>query len=566
MANRVLSVDMGYSLTKVCEMDYGVKNPKIYNTFVLNTPEGMISDGLINVKEEFLTLFQTMLNEKGIKTRKVIFSIASSKIATREAKIPYCKENRISDIVRANLSDYFPIDASQYVIAHSILGVEGEEVKEEDSDLEDEKKKKTASKQKPTGYKLLLLAAPKQLMESYQLLAKALKLEIVTTDYSGNSLYQAAKEGCSSGTQMIIKVDERSTLLMVLKEGVIVLNRTIAYGIDDAVTALATTKELGEVGDYETTLSLARRKTCILTNLNDSEDIIDLGTPNYEAVRKEKEKVTESLQPLISGIARVIDYYNSNHSNEQIEKMYVTGVGADFSGLSTLLTNEIGFRIKNLTQLTGINIEKTFKEVSFGEYVTAIGAAIAPLTFYGDSAETGKKKGNINYAQLSMAVLIVGVVVGLVLIITAVIPYISERNKKKNYEQTIEELQPVYDTYVSYEQLKAEITHLRDLDGLTVNRNEDLVGLIEALESNMPRTFCLNSLSVTPEIVTLDVTVATKEEVAVVISELRKLPSFISVDTTAVSEVITEIGETQYSFTVEMIYAPIVDETGEVEE
>ncbi len=564
MANRVLSVDMGYSLTKVCEMDYGVKNPKIYNTFVLNTPEGMISDGVINVKEEFLTLFQTMLNEKGIKTRKVIFSIASSKIATREAKIPYCKENRISDIVRANLSDYFPIDASQYVIAHSILGVEGEEVKEDDLDLNEGKKKKTASK--PTGYKLLLLAAPKQLMESYQLLAKALKLEIVTTDYSGNSLYQAAKEGCSSGTQMIIKVDERSTLLMVLKEGVIVLNRTIAYGIDDAVTALATTKELGEVGDYETTLSLARRKTCILTNLNDSEDIIDLGTPNYEAVRKEKEKVTESLQPLISGIARVIDYYNSNHSNEQIEKMYVTGVGADFSGLSTLLTNEIGFRIKNLTQLTGINIEKTFKEVSFGEYVTAIGAAIAPLTFYGDSAETGKKKGNINYAQLSMAVLIVGVVVGLVLIITAVIPYISERNKKKNYEQTIEELQPVYDTYVSYEQLKAEITHLRDLDGLTVNRNEDLVGLIEALESNMPRTFCLNSLSVTPEIVTLDVTVATKEEVAVVISELRKLPSFISVDTTAVSEVITEIGETQYSFTVEMIYAPIVDETGEVEE
>ena len=564
MANRILSVDMGYSLTKVCEMDYGVKNPKIYNTFVLNTPEGMISDGLINVKEEFLTLFQTMLNEKGIKTRKVIFSIASSKIATREAKIPYCKENRISDIVRANLSDYFPIDASQYVIAHSILGVEGEEVKEDDLDLNEGKKKKTASK--PTGYKLLLLAAPKQLMESYQLLAKALKLEIVTTDYSGNSLYQAAKEGCSSGTQMIIKVDERSTLLMVLKEGVIVLNRTIAYGIDDAVTALATTKELGEVGDYETTLSLARRKTCILTNLNDSEDIIDLGTPNYEAVRKEKEKVTESLQPLISGIARVIDYYNSNHSNEQIEKMYVTGVGADFSGLSTLLTNEIGFRIKNLTQLTGINIEKTFKEVSFGEYVTAIGAAIAPLTFYGDSAETGKKKGNINYAQLSMAVLIVGVVVGLVLIITAVIPYISERNKKKNYEQTIEELQPVYDTYVSYEQLKAEITHLRDLDGLTVNRNEDLVGLIEALESNMPRTFCLNSLSVTPEIVTLDVTVATKEEVAVVISELRKLPSFISVDTTAVSEVITEIGETQYSFTVEMIYAPIVDETGEVEE
>ena len=49
-------------------------------------------------------------------------------------------------------------------------------------------------------------------------------------------------------------------------------------------------------------------------------------------------------------------------------------------------------------------------------------------------------------------------------------------------------------------------------------------------------------------------------------NELRKLDCFSFVDTTAVSELITEIGETQYSFSVEMIYAPVEAETEEGEE
>ena len=34
MANRVLSVEVGYSFTKVCELDYKVKNPKDIERFL----------------------------------------------------------------------------------------------------------------------------------------------------------------------------------------------------------------------------------------------------------------------------------------------------------------------------------------------------------------------------------------------------------------------------------------------------------------------------------------------------------------------------------------------------
>ena len=38
MATKVLSIEIGQGLTRVVEMDYKVKNPKVYNYFTFETP------------------------------------------------------------------------------------------------------------------------------------------------------------------------------------------------------------------------------------------------------------------------------------------------------------------------------------------------------------------------------------------------------------------------------------------------------------------------------------------------------------------------------------------------
>lgn len=568
MAGKVLSIEVGYSFTKVCELDYQSKKPKIYNSFVLPTPDGILADGMLTVDEGFVAAFKEKLAEKKIKTKAAVFTISSSKIATREVKIPYCKENRIGDLVRANIQDYFPIDVSQYMIAHSILEVEGATQAVEGEDT----KKKAAQ---PTGYKLLLLAVPSQVINGYRLFASALGLEVKEIDYNGNSIYQAAKEECAEGTQMIVKIDERSSLLLVQKDGVIVLNRTIPYGIDDAVMALSETTAWGELGGYEAALALARKKTCILSRFQmpaaaaaeadgtEKAAAVDV-TGDSSEVRKDKIAVTSSLMALAGGISKVVDYYNANHSDAIIEKMYVTGVGADFSGISELLSNEIGFKIRNLTNLSGVNIEKSFKEISFGEYVACVGAAMAPVHFSSDREEEkgkGKGKGGTDTLQIAVVACALCIIVGLIMIVMSLVPYLSEKKKQKEYNAIIEELQPVYEVYLKYQSLSGQVEQMKALDAETVNRNEEMVAFIETLEAKMPTSFSLNDLTATADGITMNVTVATKEEAAVVLDELRKLDSFIFVDTTSLSELITEIGETQYSFAVAMTYAPIEEET-----
>ena len=604
MADKVLSIEVGYSITKVCEIDRGSKAPKILNSFVLDTPDGMLRDGVIEQQDTFVNDFRNKISDKGIRTKKAIFTISSSRMATRDAVIPYVKEKQIKDIVRANLSEYFPVDPSLYLFSHSVIGLvsdrpqvstnapaqietkaDSESAGEAEQTTEEEGKKKKPAKEKapkadaskPTGYKIQVLAAPKALIASYERLAKTLGLDVENIDYNGNSIYQAAREQCRDGVQLIIKIDERSSLLMVLEDGVISLNRTIPYGTDEAVSTLMQTKQLGDVSSYSAALELARRKTTILNSFSGEAMATETEEENLgDLIRADKKLVTESLRSLVGGIVRVIDYYNSNHSRRPIEKAYITGIGADFSGIGSLLTNELDMKVKNLTKLSGIDIEKTFKDATFGEYVSVIGASIDPLTFYPDhedSKSKGSGKSSSSGSALSqyslfiaLAVLALGIIGSIVMVMVTMIPYKEQQALNARYKKTIEDLQPSYDTYVEYVNSVNNVAYLRQIDHATENRNYQMMEFVKALETDMPFTFRLNSMESDTDKLTIDCTVLSKEEAAFVIDKLKKMEMFTSTDITSISFVEDELGGFSYNFTADLYYAPLEEPDLETEE
>ena len=586
MAERVLSVEIGYSLTKVCEIERNGKNPKILGSFVIETPEGMLKDGAIEVSDEFVALFKEMMDSHKIKTKKTIFTIASSRIATREAIIPYVKEKQITDIVRANLSDYFPVDSSTYMFSHSIIGVvrdNSNALPQNDNNEEGEKKAKE-SLSRPTGYKILVLAVPKPIILSYESLAKALGLEITTIDYNGNSIYQAAKEECKDGVQLIVKIDERSALLMVMDDGVIALNRTIPYGIDEALTTLSQTKYLGPASTYADALELVRRKTVILNNFQGAAMATeDGGDSQAEIIRGEKKAVTDSLHTLAGGILRVIDFYNSNHTNRPIQSALITGIGADFSGIGALLSNELDIKVKNLTHLAGIDIEKVFKDVTYGEYVTVIGASMAPVSFYADHDEDKKGVATKNKGAkgsslsldsstgtaVALGVLAVGIIAAGVMFALTYFPYLDAKKTNDGYKKTIEDLQPAYDKYIEYKRSERDVQYARNIDKAAMSRNDQFPEFIAQMESGMPYTFCVNTIKSDPDMVTVEATVLSKEEVAVAVNNFKEYEMFSSVDLKEVTYEENDLGEYLYTFSIDLYYAPfdepVEEEVEEVE-
>ena len=197
MNNRVLSIEIGNSFTKICEMDYKVKKPKVYKVLTVETPEGIVVDGMLQPTQEYADHLVNALGTNGIRTKKVLFTISSTRVASREVQIPNVKANKIEALVKTNASDYFPVDLTQYEIGHYLAGGLAENGK----------------------LRVMALAVPKALLNSYYQLAQMCGWEVECFDYSSNSLYQILRDEKSEKVTMVIKIDENSTIVTVLSAG-----------------------------------------------------------------------------------------------------------------------------------------------------------------------------------------------------------------------------------------------------------------------------------------------------------------------------------------------------------
>lgn len=559
MAGKVISIEIGYSLTRVCEVDYKSKTHRVYKSFTIPTAEGIINDGALMITPEYADTLKKALTENKMKSKQVMFTITSAKIASREVAIPFVKENRIADVVNANASDYFPVDLSQYQLAYSILGVIGE----------------TKGAQQ---YKLLVMAAPTALLNGYYDLAKALKLEIAAIDYAGNSIYQVVKEECAQGTNLVVKIDERSTLVMVAQNGTLAFTRNVSYGMEEAIDTVMESRHWGDIQNVGQALQVMAKNDCVLIT-NGAEDEVDyLDDPPEEelgektAEERAKQAVTDALLPLTGGIARVIDYYVSHNAGTPVDRVIITGLGANIRGMAELLAREINHPVEILRQAAGWNLEKNFKQEYYGEYIACVGAAAEPLGFKKE-ADKGKGKGknesggksgsSVNGAFIAWFLLVVGLIVAIALVAFSIISYagVQKTNMELKAQSTeLEEVIPIYNEYV---ETLTEYNMAVSMYDVTKNRNEELVEFLEELENKLPSDVHVVSFTSTIDGVAINMNVSTKTEVAAAIEQLRTFESLQPASVTVASvveETDEETGVVSVSFSVAALYKDITDE------
>lgn len=543
MISKVLSIKVGGSVTRVCLMDYRSKNPRIYKNFSMKTPEGVISDGVLQGDiKSFASSLRSMITEKNMHTKYVVFTVQSTKIATREVKLPYTKANRVGAMVAANAGDYFPVDLANYQLSHNILGIE-----------EDEEQGKK--------YKIQVLAAPKNLLDGYMQLAELCDMDIVAIDYAGNSVYQVVKTECTSGANLVMKVGETTTLLMVIEDSSILLSRTIPYGIDEAISEIQSNTAFGPKLSYEQAVTLARRKTCIrrsiqeqFSNMED-EDEEDINEKDESAELLEAKKaVTEAFGTLINQINRMVDFYNSRYPKKPIHRMYLTGMGGEFSGLSKLLTNSIGSKVTVLSKIQGLHIDRFFKDTSFGEYIENIGAAMAPINLYEIKKKKDATVAGVDKNIIPVVVFAVCMGVSIVLVVTSILPYVIEKQTNEHNKVMVESLRSIEPVYNEYVTIKAENEYLTSIEDYTWTHNGQLVEFIEEMESKMPSSIKVTSFTSNRTGFTIGLSVNNKKEAAKVITQFRTFNSVADVTVSAIADTKNDAGVREVAFTLEGVY------------
>ncbi|MBE5955537.1 MAG: hypothetical protein E7253_03700 [Lachnospiraceae bacterium] len=541
MANKVLSIEIGQGLTRVVEMDFKAKNPKIYNCFTFETPKDVIDDGMVAKSEAFTFVFKAECEKRDIKTKEVVFTVTSSRIARKDVKIPFLKDKQVQEFVEANATEYFPVDMTQYHLAYNIMEKMGSG---DDKYL-----------------RLNLVAVPNVLTAGYFEFAKSLDCILLAVDYAGNSVYQVVSEVFKTGVNILIKVDETTSMITVIKDGKIDMQRSIAHGIEDAIQTVRENPVFGEGLSYAQAIEVLCGKTCIRRFLNTEADYKEKEDTDKK-VTEARIQVTESLRPVIGMIGRVLEYYVSHNQNVTVDGITLIGLGADFSGFSKLLTNELNQKVR---VFSGGKDVKTASDlaVSISRYAACIGAATNPMNLIPEQKKSFggalKEKKHYDAVGTGKVVFIVGLVAALLLAGYAGGTYFMVQGDIKKVDQHISQMEAagveqVHNEYVTVKQM---VDNLNTTYNATLSRNEDLVAFIEELEQKMPSSLLVMNFTATTRGVTMTIEVNSKEDAAKTLMQLRTFESIQVVSSEALTDNLDDGGERIVAFTVDCEYKPV---------
>lgn len=520
MANRVLCIEIGNRMTHVVETDFKVKEPKIYKSFSFQTPDNLFKEETLADVLPFKERLDAGLEEHKIKTRKAVFVLASSRIASRDVVIPHVKENRIRTLLYANSAEYFPVDLEKYQLSYRLL----DEVEEE-------------GEQK---YKLMVLAVPNEMIDAYKSLAKVCLLTLVDLDYIGNAATQLLEKNIKNDLYAAVRLEEDTTMITIVRENKIELQRTFPYGIADVVQAVQKSGHFGEDIDFYETLEKMRK-----------ENVLSLEEEEIQ------EDITEGFRAITGNVSRVMNFYSSNHAGAEMENIVLYGTGADICGMEQYLSDELSIPVSGESLREALPQEKG----NTGDYyplmyLTCVGAAVNPMKFrLEDEKEVAEKKKEHKQIHIEPKNFFgICVVVSLVLLL-AVVPYYGYlKMGVHKLQKERSEKQYLADEYKEYNQAKTEYEKIENLYQETTTTSEGIGDFIDELEKNMPSDILVRSITSNSESVTMDIRVSSKREAAKVVDELSGFESISDVQVESLEETKSETNQSYVNFMVVCTY------------
>ena len=289
MASKVtkfITISIGSEEIKLCELDNSKRNVSVLWAETVPTPANSYDEGEIVDIEKISKILKQTIFKNRINAKHVIFTVQGPKFANKEITIPNVKKDKIRSVVDANCAEYFPINTEEYVFSYSVL----------ESFVQEGRKQ----------LRLMIVAAPEDIIESYYTLADRLEMRLECIDFVGNSTLQIIKHQIDAAPNIVIQVNNATTVVNILKNGVLQMQRTIPYGRNVLINAVMDERQVPEAGAEQ----IIRSEKLIHSSFDGDQ-------------------VTDSLRYMVANLSRVVDYYTTRNQDSPLEKAYLITDGFD---------------------------------------------------------------------------------------------------------------------------------------------------------------------------------------------------------------------------------------------
>jgi type IV pilus assembly protein PilM len=309
---KILSLDIGSYEIKVVEGKETKKGIIIDNYFTIPMPKGAYRNGKIVDKDLIHYVLKEKLKENKVKSKDTYLTINSSSILTRDVIIPKVDYEEIDDILKFQLEDYIPMNPESYIVQFKIIG----HVYRKDIEK----------------LNILLIAIPKDIVESHYKLLKDLELNPLVLDYQPNSMAKLIKYNGiindNYATEDItfagIDIGYDNTKVTIVKNGIIQVARIVEIGgkyIDQNILNFC------EYNQEE--LEQMKKE---IKNINQIEE-------EYSEHNRMINIMKNSFESLNEKIDIIFRYYLTREINNKINMILLFGGNANINGISNLFSN-----------------------------------------------------------------------------------------------------------------------------------------------------------------------------------------------------------------------------------
>ncbi len=523
ISGKVLSIAINDSFINICEVGFKGEVLKVYKSFEVKTPEFSYEDGIIKDYAAIAKALNDAFKENNVTNKRVIFSVSSSKILTKEVVIPALgSSSRILSLVTANSGEYFPVSTEDCVYSYTLL-----------DEFTEEENGKPVKKNRIMAY-----AVANEIINGRYELAKQLGLKVQSVDYSGNTIVEICKRQVPNSVSMTLLIKNNSTVVSIFGQKKLKMQRIISTGI----------------GMIKSSIARAY-------NISDSEVVEKLKDTSLKTIVQEKPLVADSVEDYFNSILRVYEFYRSKNPDAPIDEAFIFGRGGEVIDIGEFFEAQIDVPVTMLERLSGIEREVTQKETAdvalerdklLFRYFDALGAAFGSLRFVSKEMEGDRiaKARNRVYFGLIM----VAVVASAVLVLFPLVDVLNLKQDKEFKEKELAAIPDVTPTYNKYSDALAKYEDIISFYGTTETEAEAFNNFIEALEIMRPETSRIETLSCTANgEVTMSVYADSWDTCAKFIMQLKAMNLVKDVNVTAITQSVGDDGAPLFTFSARCV-------------
>ena len=222
LSGRALVVQITEREIRIAQMTLG--SDAISERVILPTPPNAVEDGQLVGLDALRDAMEPVLRQ-GLfrRCRKVVFSLCSTQVISESVTVPAVKkQQRLGQMLLANMDEYFPIDPGEYQLSWESVGVEARE--------------------DARHLRVQLWAVPRAMLHRYYALANSMGLSVAAVDFCGHShatavdadfaLPKHAKSSADTDDGVCLYINAESELLLLtfVHNGQVKLQRLLQRG------------------------------------------------------------------------------------------------------------------------------------------------------------------------------------------------------------------------------------------------------------------------------------------------------------------------------------------------